>query len=78
VNRAEKLAIGDRFDTVAVTQHLRELGVDAHSAPTNALLLEKLIERTPPADSKKRVVAFFTNGSFDGIIAKYVESAKTR
>jgi UDP-N-acetylmuramate: L-alanyl-gamma-D-glutamyl-meso-diaminopimelate ligase len=61
-----------------VTQHLRELGVDAHSAPTNALLLEKLIERTPPADSKKRVVAFFTNGSFDGIIAKYVESAKTR
>jgi UDP-N-acetylmuramate: L-alanyl-gamma-D-glutamyl-meso-diaminopimelate ligase len=71
VNRAEKIGIGDRFDPAAVAQHLAALGVEAHSAPTNALLLEKLIARTR-GKAKSRVVAFFTNGSFDGIIAKYV------
>ena len=78
VNRAEKLGIGDRFDTVSVAQHLGALGVQAHSAPTNALLLEKLIENTRiVAGRRPRVVAFFTNGSFDGIIAKYVAMAKS-
>ena len=77
VNRAEKLGIGDRFDTVAVAQHLGTLGVDAHSAPTNALLLEKLLERTRDRSGKSRVVAFFTNGSFDGIITKFVTAAKS-
>jgi UDP-N-acetylmuramate: L-alanyl-gamma-D-glutamyl-meso-diaminopimelate ligase len=72
VNRAEKLGIGDRFDTVAVAQHLTSLGVEAHSAPTNALLLEKLIDRTSAGAQSERVVAFFTNGSFDGIIARFV------
>jgi UDP-N-acetylmuramate: L-alanyl-gamma-D-glutamyl-meso-diaminopimelate ligase len=76
VNRAEKLGIGDRFDTVAVAQHLGALGVDAHSAPTNPLLLEKLIDRNRGGRATKRVVVFFTNGSFDGIIAKYVELVK--
>lgn len=76
VNRAEKIGIGDRFDTIAVAQHLAALGVNAHSAATNALLLEKLIERSGPVKGKPRVVAFFTNGSFDGIIGRYVEFAR--
>ncbi len=72
VNRAEKLQIGERFDSAAVAQHLVALGVAAHSAPTNAVLLDKLLDRTVATRGKRRVVVFFTNGSFDGIIGKYV------
>jgi len=72
VNRADKLGIGDRFDVLAVAQHLQALGLEAHTAPTNALLLEKLLERTRLVRPTQRVVVFFTNGSFDGIISGYV------
>lgn len=76
VNRPDKIAAGDRFDTVAVAQHLEQLGVDAHSAPTNAVLLEKLFEHSGHPGTGRRVVAFFTNGSFDGIIEKYVAAMR--
>ena len=47
--------------------------MEAHFAATNAALLEKLVANTAKAAGPKpRVVAFFTNGSFDGIIGKYV------
>ncbi|ACB76849.1 UDP-N-acetylmuramate--L-alanine ligase [Opitutus terrae] len=72
VNRADKLAAGERFDTVAVAQHLEQLGVKAHSAPTNAVLLEKMLAYSGARAERRRVVAFFTNGSFDGIIGKFV------
>jgi hypothetical protein len=42
VNRAEKLAAGDRFDTAAVVQLLDTQGIEAHAADTNAALLEEL------------------------------------
>lgn len=79
VNRAEKLALGERFDATAVTQHLETLGVEAHTAPTNALLLEKLFANTSAAvPARRRVVVFFTNGSFDGIIAAYAAGRATK
>ena len=78
VNRAEKLAVGERFDTMAVAEHLEALGVEAHSAPTNAVLLEKLVENTCGERAARRVVIFFTNGSFDGIIGKYVAAVRDR
>lgn len=80
VNRPEKLAPEDRFDPEAVAQHLETQGVEAHFAATNAALLEKLVANTAatkaPGTSKSRVVAFFTNGSFDGIIGQYVRAAQ--
>lgn len=76
VNRGEKLAVGERFDTAAVAEHLEALGVEAHSAPTNAVLLEKLVENTCGERVARRVVVFFTNGSFDGIIGKYVAAVR--
>jgi UDP-N-acetylmuramate: L-alanyl-gamma-D-glutamyl-meso-diaminopimelate ligase len=79
VNRPEKLSAEERFDPEAVAQHLETQGVEAHHAPTNAALFEKLVATTRPAERgrKPRVVAFFTNGSFDGIIGKYVAAAKS-
>jgi UDP-N-acetylmuramate: L-alanyl-gamma-D-glutamyl-meso-diaminopimelate ligase len=76
VNRAEKLKDTERFDSTAVTQHLQALGLTAHGAHSNALLLEKLIAHTSVTAAKPRVVAFFTNGSFDGIIGKFVAAQR--
>jgi UDP-N-acetylmuramate: L-alanyl-gamma-D-glutamyl-meso-diaminopimelate ligase len=78
VNRLEKLAAEERFDVEAVAHDLERQGIDAHHAPSNAALLEKLIAQTKPAaGAKPRVVAFFTNGSFDGIIGKYVTALRS-
>ncbi len=76
VSRAAQLAPGDRFDTVAVADHLAQLGVEAHTAPTNVLLLEKLLAPPRSSSARPKVVAFFTNGSFDGIIPQYVAAAR--
>jgi UDP-N-acetylmuramate: L-alanyl-gamma-D-glutamyl-meso-diaminopimelate ligase len=83
VSRPEKIAADERFDPEAVVQHLETQGVEAYFAASNAALLEKLIANTVPSSAnhaatgsaKPRVVAFFTNGSFDGIIGKYVTVA---
>ncbi|MBI5771108.1 MAG: Mur ligase [Verrucomicrobia bacterium] len=78
LNRPARLREDERFDPEAVVQHLESQGVEACHAPTNAAILDKLIGRTLPADlaEKPRVVAFFSNGSFDGIIGRYVAAAK--
>ncbi|PAW67209.1 MAG: Mur ligase [Opitutia bacterium Tous-C1TDCM] len=78
VNRPEKLAPEERFDPEAVVQHLGTQGTEAFCAATNAALLAKLQANTLGAAKgpKPRVVAFLTNGSFDGIIGQYVAAAK--
>jgi UDP-N-acetylmuramate: L-alanyl-gamma-D-glutamyl-meso-diaminopimelate ligase len=80
VNRADKIPAAERFDPEAVAQQLEAQGIDAHFAVTNAALLEKLIGLTlqpaAAAVGRPRVVVFFTNGSFDGIIDGYVAAAK--
>ncbi len=78
LNRPEKLSAQERFDPEAVAQQLETQGVEAHFAATNAALLEKLAAHTlrPTMSQKPRVVVFFTNGSFDGIIGRYVMAAR--
>ncbi|MES1166403.1 MAG: Mur ligase family protein [Pseudomonadota bacterium] len=76
VSRAEKLTAEERFDPEAVVEHLETQGIEARTAPTNAELLKKLQAGTLPVTGKPRVVVFFTNGSFDGIIGQYVAAAK--
>ena len=81
VNRADKLKETERFDAEAVVEHLELQGVPAATAETNAEVLTKLVsatlgetaQATPPG--RPRVVVFFSNGSFDGIIAAYVIKA---
>ena len=77
VNRADKLKADERFDTEAVIAHLQSQGVQGATAPTNAELLEKLKAASLPAKAggRPRLVVFFSNGSFDGIIAKYAAAA---
>lgn len=78
VNRADKLKAGERFDTEAVIAHVVSQGRTGASGATNAEVLEKLVAATLPAtESKPRLVVFFSNGSFDGIIAKYAAAARS-
>ena len=80
VNRADKLRAEERFDAEAVAQHLETQGVSAVTAPNNAELLERLKTETAGAaatggGARPRVVVFFSNGSFDGIIAAFARHA---
>ncbi len=77
VHRPEKLRPEERLDTEAVARQLAARGVEAHCAPSNAALLEKLIAHTIDSRSpRSRVVVFFTNGTFDGIMGKYVAAVR--
>lgn len=77
VNRGEKLAAGERFDPGAVAQELGARGVAAHTGTSNAAVLEELQRNVLPASGDRpRVVAFFSNGSFDGIIGQFAERAR--
>jgi UDP-N-acetylmuramate: L-alanyl-gamma-D-glutamyl-meso-diaminopimelate ligase len=59
-----------------VAENLEAQGVHARQFASNAALHEALAADTLPAGSSPRVVIFFTNGSFDGIIGRYAASAK--
>jgi len=71
---ADKMKEDERFDTEAVIQHLATQGVDACTAPTNAELLEVIEENIAEITDRPQLVVFFTNGSFDGIIGKFVKT----
>ncbi|MBI2814344.1 MAG: Mur ligase [Opitutae bacterium] len=74
VARPEKLKPEERFDVEAVIQHLETQGVDGYTAPTHAALLEIIAENTAEETERPQLVVFFTNGSFDGIIGKFVQA----
>lgn len=78
VSRADKLKAEERFDADAVIRFLAGKNVAGQTAATNGELLAAM-ERTTlasRAQDQPRLVVFFTNGSFDGIIAKYVTAAR--
>ena len=77
VANAAKMKEDERFDAEAVIQHLETQGVHARTAGSNAALLETMVTATKaPGAAKPRLVVFFTNGSFDGIIQKYVAAMR--
>jgi UDP-N-acetylmuramate: L-alanyl-gamma-D-glutamyl-meso-diaminopimelate ligase len=76
VNRAEKLAADERFDTDAVVRQLGAQKVRAHAFTDNQALLAKLSSDALATSERPHVVVFFTNGSFDGIIPKFTAAVK--
>ena len=71
VNRPEKLKDAERFDPAAVVRELIGLGRQASAYATNAALCDQLVAQTLPPEKRPRIVVFFSNGSFDGIIDRY-------
>jgi UDP-N-acetylmuramate: L-alanyl-gamma-D-glutamyl-meso-diaminopimelate ligase len=78
VNRTEKLRDHERFDTEAVARQLVGQGASGRAFSSNPELLEALVAHTLAPKSPSRIVVFFTNGSFDGIIGRYAAAAKVR
>jgi UDP-N-acetylmuramate: L-alanyl-gamma-D-glutamyl-meso-diaminopimelate ligase len=76
VSRAEALGEGDRLDVEAVAGNLEAQGVRAWPFASNGALHDALAQDTLPAKGRPRVVIFFTNGSFDGIIGRYASAVK--
>jgi UDP-N-acetylmuramate: L-alanyl-gamma-D-glutamyl-meso-diaminopimelate ligase len=74
VNRPDKLRPEERFDAAGVARQLGERGVAAYAAPTNAAVLDRLL--AAPAGGPARVVVFFSNGSFDGIIGRFAREGR--
>ena len=76
VSRAAALREEERFDSEAVAENLEAQGLTARRFASNAALYEALAGDTLPGGRSQRVVIFFTNGSFDGIIGRYAATAK--
>jgi UDP-N-acetylmuramate: L-alanyl-gamma-D-glutamyl-meso-diaminopimelate ligase len=72
VNRAETLRADERFDAEAVMAELGVRNRASFTADTNVALLAKLKSRLDETSQSSRLVVFFTNGSFDGIIDAFV------
>jgi len=72
VANSAKLKPEEKFDSEAVIQHLETQGVHACTAESNNALLEKMVADIKAGGAKPQLVVFFTNGSFDGIIQKFV------
>src|SRR6202142_2464704 len=76
VNRAGTLREEERFDSEAGAEHLGAQGLHARHFESNLALHDALVGDTLPLRGAPRVVIFFTNGSFDGIIGRYAAAAK--
>jgi len=72
VHRPGLIAEADRFAPEEVAANLKRAGRWAEAFSTNQALYERLVQRTLPAGAEERVVTFFSNGSFDGILPKYL------
>jgi len=76
VSRAGLVRDEERFDAEAVAENLEAQGVSARHFGSNADLHSALAAETLPARGQPRLVIFFSNGSFDGIIGQYAAAAR--
>ena len=58
------------MDTAALVQSLRQIGKEAEAFDSNENVLRRLNDLHP---AEKRIVVFLTNGSFGGIIERFVD-----
>ncbi|WP_404421573.1 UDP-N-acetylmuramate--L-alanine ligase [Nibricoccus sp. IMCC34717] len=75
VSRADKLRAEERFDADGVAAHLLRLGRAGYAHESNEALLTAL-QGVAARDARPQLVVFFTNGSFDGIIPRFVAACR--
>jgi UDP-N-acetylmuramate: L-alanyl-gamma-D-glutamyl-meso-diaminopimelate ligase len=73
-HRAEKLG-SDSFDSAGIAKHLQQVGRQAQACVSHDDLLQRLIADCRTA-THPRLVIFFSNGSFGGIIQKFTQAFK--
>ncbi|HEX3730753.1 MAG TPA: UDP-N-acetylmuramate:L-alanyl-gamma-D-glutamyl-meso-diaminopimelate ligase [Opitutaceae bacterium] len=77
VDRPEKLQPEERFDPEGVVNYLKSKGLSAAAAADHEALYAALAAATlPPDRGRPRLTIFFSNGSFGGIIGRYVAAAR--
>ena len=77
IHRYEKLAPGKRLDTAKLSAELTAQGKPTEYCQDNQVLLSRLVSENTAASAaqRRRLVVFFTNGSFDGIISGFAQVA---
>jgi UDP-N-acetylmuramate: L-alanyl-gamma-D-glutamyl-meso-diaminopimelate ligase len=70
VNRSDKLRPDEVFDADTVRQALAAQGLEAHAWTDNLALLAALETSVAAPQAPARLIVFFSNGSFDGIIPR--------
>ena len=73
ISRADTMKPEERFDIERTIEFLKTKNAEGYTAPTHEALLATLTEKSQ-ATEQPQLVVFFTNGSFGGIIADYVDS----
>lgn len=68
----------DRLDTERIANELRQIGVEAKAYSVNEAILVDLEFTINKDQREKNLICFFSNGSFDGIVAKYVNILKEK
>lgn len=71
ISRADSMSAEERIDMPGMIQSLGSQNIPATTAESNLELLEAILV-SPPSPANHQVMVFFTNGSFDGIIEKFV------
>lgn len=76
VHRADKMQAHERLDTTAICAALKnkQSRIQAEAFDDNQALLETLIAATQKHAHQRQLTLFFSNGSFDGIMPKYVQA----
>jgi len=72
INRVDHFAPEERLDAQFMIERLHEKGRVAEAFGANEALGDSLLARDFP-DEKKNLLAFFSNGSFDGVIDRVAE-----
>ncbi len=76
VARATAMKAAERFDATGLIAFLQTQNITGYTAPTNRELLPVMMEKSGRGNHRPRLVGFFTNGSFDGIIGDFVSAMK--
>ena len=78
VNRGEELSSSERLDTLRLARELRDSVGCAKAFASNRDLLEELISRVEGNSRNDQLICFFSNGSFDGIIGRFVSELSVK
>lgn len=76
IHRPEIYSDENRLDIERIARELNHEGIKASAHHSNEKLLEQLHQDCKKNLSNKQLICFFSNGSFSGIIPKFVERAE--
>lgn len=76
IDRPEKVPAPERLDLDEVTNQLRARNVRADHFPSNERMLKALESEALSSGQPRSIIVFFTNGSFGGIIRRFVAGVR--